>query len=277
MGKINNNDQMKITYKIFNSVLVAFIWYFASVSPLSAQKSEPDNNYGALSFSFVHQVDGNPILYDTMIYTNIAGNKYEINQVQYFISEIVLYSHSGDSIMFSPLIPWHYVDKDYPNTLIWSPDDKIPAGRYDSISFIFGLSKNNNKSYRFKNPPESIMFWPDVLGGGYHYMKINVRYHNNIGDISNFNCHLGIGQIRNEQKKIIVFIHNYFRVTLPASSFKISKGEISKVEIIMDINKWFGPPDIIDFNNYGGIMDNQEAMSSICKNGSFAFSCRIIK
>jgi hypothetical protein len=275
--KINNNEQMKITCKIFNSVLVVLIWYLASASSLSAQKCEPYKNYGSISFHFINQVKDSAALFDTMIYKNSAGNKFEINKVQYFVSEFILYKNGGVPVLLSSGSPWHYVDKDYPKTLEWKPADNLSAGKYDSVSFTFGLSKEINKSFMFKNPPESIMFWPEVLGGGYHYMKINVRYLNNDGDISNFNCHLGIGRIKNKEGNSDNYIHNAFRVTLPVSSFILKEGELKRIMIIMDIEKLFGPPNIINFNNYGGIMDNQEAMSSICKNGSFAFSCRIIE
>jgi|WetSurMetagenome_2_1015567.scaffolds.fasta_scaffold10645_2 hypothetical protein len=260
-----------ITYsKIFNRSAFVFAWLLSSSVLLLAQNN--NSNYGTISFSFIQIVNGQSALYDTLIYSNNAGNRYEINKVQYFVSEIILHSISGDSVRLSRSAPCHYVDKDYPKTLSWSLPDKILPGKYNYVSFIFGLSKDQNKSYRFRNPPESIMFWPDILGGGYHYMKINIKYLNVNGEISNFNCHLGIGQTKDEHGKIDGFIHNCFSVTLPASSLIIRKGQTSKVEIIMNIEKWFDSPNIIDFNNYHGIMDNQKAMSAICANGKNVFS-----
>lgn len=262
---------MKSIPKEISRTFLVLMLSLVSFVCLLAQINDSEVAYGKVSFSFIHVIKGQPVHYDTIIYVNNSGNRFEVNQVQYFISEIRLHGKTGENLIISPSKPWHYIDKDYPNTLYLHPDDKIPAGVYDSLSFIFGLSKETNRSYRFRNPPESIMFWPDVLGGGYHYMKINVRYLDNDNQVSNFNCHLGIGQSKNEQGKITGFIQNCFRVTLPATALTIRKDKISEISIIMDIEKWFGPPNLIDFNNYGGIMDNQEAMSKICSNGAFVF------
>ena len=119
----------------------------------------------------------------------------------------------------------HYVDTDLPETWEYALLDKIPAGNYDSISFTFGISEEKNQSLMFVNPPESYMFWPELLGGGYHYMKLNGKWENLESNILPFNFHLGIGQIRDpETQEIIGFEQNYFRVSLPNSAFSISGG-----------------------------------------------------
>ena len=38
------------------------------------------------------------------------------------------------------------------------------------------------------------MFWPEMLGGGYHYMKMNMIW-SDTSALNPFNMHLGIGQI----------------------------------------------------------------------------------
>jgi hypothetical protein len=230
---------------------------------------------GQIRIRFSQVINEKPVRFDTMIYINKAGNMFEISQIQYFISEVTLHKSGGGSYLLSPEATWHYVDNDIPASLIWNISDKITIGSYDSVSFIFGLSKENNKSYKFKNAPESLMFWPDVLGGGYHYMKINIRYLNNSGEISNFNCHIGTGQIKSSDGIIEGFIQNFFLVTLPWSSFKITGDETKTIEIVMNVEKWFALPNIIDFNNYGGIMDNEEAMKKICENGANVFNVKI--
>jgi hypothetical protein len=232
---------------------------------------------GKIKICFAQIVNGRPARFDTMIYVNEAGNHYEIDQVQYFISEVTLHKSGGSSYILSPKAPWHYVDKDIPASMTWNVNDEIPAGLYDSVTFTFGLSKENNRSYKFRNAPESLMFWPDALGGGYHYMKINIKYLNNSGELSNFNCHIGTGQTKSPEGKAESFIQNFFRVTLPLSSFKLNNKETKTVEILMNIENWFALPNIIDFNNYGGIMDNEEAMKKICENGAKVFSVKILE
>jgi len=259
------------TYKniLYTLLLIVFCFFFSS---LKNEKFNKDIESGKIVIHFVLLMNGQPVQFDTLIYKNIAGNRFEINQVQYFISEVTIHKASGEKILLSPDRNWHYVDKDIPKTLTWYLTDKIEAGVYDSISFTFGLSKNNNKSFKFRNPPENLMAWPDVLGGGYHYMKINLKYLNHNGELSNFNCHLGTGQVRNNKGNITSFIQNSFCITLPNSSFVQNNSETKEVQLIMNLENWFNGANKIDFNNYGGIMDKQEVMKSFCENGAHVFS-----
>lgn len=126
----------------------------------------------------------------------------------------------------------------------------------------------------FRDPPQNNMTWPGVLGGGYHYMKMNLKYLNTKGQLSNFDCHLGRGQLRDPNGKITGFVPNNFRVSL-TSSFVIKSKETKNIQLIMNIEKWFDASHKIDFNNYGGIMENEKAMRSFCENGRHAFAIKI--
>jgi hypothetical protein len=173
--------------------------------------------------------------------------------------------------------------------------DPIIAGNYEKVSFTFGISEAKNQSLMFVNPPERDMFWPDVLGGGYHYLKLNGKWlaaknlvipfktYNFImflcqtpsspDDILKpFNFHLGIGQIYSgggmNTDSITGFVQNYFEVELPNSAFSISDGDTLQFEIRMNVENWFQNPHIWDHNYWGGmIMQNQEAMNTACENG----------
>jgi hypothetical protein len=249
----------------FCLLLIAF--FLPNLAELSIAQT---NTACAIHVRFVHSADGRPALFDSLVYINKAGNRYEINQVQYFVSEITLHSLAGNKIVLSSDNPVHYVDKDISKTLLWKTADSLPTGRYDSVSFIFGLSPERNISYTYKNPPESFMFWPDALGGGYHYMKINLKYLDNQGELSNFNCHLGIGRIKSKEGATAGFIHNCFYLSFPVN-LTVKEDKSVEVLIIMDIGQWFDAINIMDFNNYHGIMDNQEAMRKFSENGKSVF------
>ncbi len=236
-----------------------------------------EENGGHLSFTFQHSVDGNPLVTDTMMYRNAAGNPYLVTNIQYFISDVMLHMSNGDSVPVNKYDDIHYVDTDLDETQIYYLPDTIPEGDYQSISFTFGISAEKNISNRFVNPPESNMFWPEHLGGGYHYMKLNGKWRDTADVIRPFNFHLGIGQIYDSAGQITGFIHNDFRVELPSSSLQIVKGKITQVDLDMNVNQWFEDPNIFDFNVWGGaIMQNQEAMHIACQNGHNVFSVKNI-
>jgi hypothetical protein len=261
-------------------VLLIVLVIFACKKP---QENPPVSETGHISFKFTHVVDGLPLQTDTMMYVNAAGNPYEVSQLMYFISDVTLHKSDGTTKVIDDWKDINYVDIDIPSTLTWDVYDSIPVGTYDSISFTFGISEAKNQSFMFVNPPESIMAWPDVLGGGYHYMMLNGKWQDSISQIENFNCHLGIGQLYKSNAidsvdSIYAFVQNYFNVTLPNSSFSITEGTTRNIEIIMNIDSWFKTPHNFDFNYWGEyIMQNQPAMQMVKENGYDVFTTGIIQ
>jgi hypothetical protein len=266
------------------ALLVILLFGILTITNVSCHKDKPEpvTPAGHISFNFTHLVDGLPLVKDTLEYVNAAGNPYEINQVMYFISDVTLHKSDGTTKLISDWTDIHYVDIDIPETLKWDVYDDIQPGAYDSVSFIFGITAAKNKSFMFVNPPEVDMMWPDVLGGGYHYMMINGSWKDNSNVIKSFAFHLGIGQLYHSNvidvDSIYAFVQNYFEVKLPNSSFTIEANKTRQIEIIMNIDSWFKTPHIYDHNYWGGaIMQNQPAMQMVKENGFDVFTAGLIK
>ncbi len=251
---------------------------FAVLFFMSACQKSASKKYGTMVILFEHSVGSQPLEFDTLKYVNAAGNPYMVTNIQYFISDICLHKANGDSVLFNKNDNnqnIHYVDTDLPDTWQWRLPDSIPEGEYTSISFTFGLNEKENVSLRFPNPPESAMFWPQYLGGGYHYMKLNGKWRDPNDTIRMFNFHLGIGQLYDTDGNITGFVQNYFIVTLPASSFSVKGGQLLQLTLNMDVNEWFENPNVYDFNQWGGkIMQNQQAMHEACQNGHNVFTAK---
>ena len=230
---------------------------------------------GKLDLQFSHHVDGNSLILNQLIYTNAAGNPYQVHEVKYFISKLYLLTANNEWVKITQNEGIHYVDLAYPNSLTWNLAD-IKAGDYKGISFIFGLDEADNQSNRFVNSPEKDFFWSQFLGGGYHYLQINGKWKNRDGNLENMNFHTGIGQFYKSNviaiDSIYAFIHNYFRVDLPLG-FTIEKDQTAKLNLIMNIDKWFSTPTVYDHNYFGSsIMQNQEAQTVIRQNGRNVFA-----
>lgn len=257
-----------ITYFLLATVLLGV---------LSCKKESEDNPgnqpKGYISLRFEHMVDGSKLMVDTLMYWNEAGNHYLINEIQYFISDLTLHRSDGDDILIHEWKDIHYVDTDLPSTHNWDIIDGIPAGQYDSVSFIFGISEEKNQSFMFVNPPESFMFWPEYLGGGYHYMKLNGKWVNKDQITEPFDFHLGIGQILDTAGQITGFVHNEFRVGFPGLSLDIQENQTTELILTMNIERWFKDPHLYDHDIWGGyIMQNQEAMKIASENGRNVFT-----
>ncbi len=198
-----------------------------------------------------------------MIYFSYNKQSYKVCQCQFFLSNIeIIYKDKKRKKIENSI---HYTDIEIPKSLVWYPENGFNLENADSLEFTFGFDSTQNRSYRFKNPPENLMFWPDYLGGGYHYMKTNILYLDKDNNINAFNCHIGRGQIYNSENKPIKYIDNDFRIKIPIK-------RVDNFAVInLDISTIFDYPTAVLFSDYGGIMNNQKAMKMFCENIKAAF------
>jgi hypothetical protein len=247
-------------YSVFIALLFTVILFVNS-----CKKDDETVSYSKINLKAEYKVDGNPLVLNVMNYINEAGNHYGVTEIQWFISDLTLYKKGQAPFNIIKTGFYHYFDTGVPTTQTWEITDDIPVGAYDSISFIFGFTPEQNISFMINNPPASAMWWPDNLGGGYHYMKLNGFWKDTIDFKRAFNFHMGIGRIINGTDTI--FEHNYFKVTFntPIELLADKKKEIT---IAMNIDEWFKNPHTWDFNYWGpAIMENEKAMRTAKENG----------
>ena len=251
-------------------LLILVLLVFAAVS------CKKPAGYGDLSINIGYSVNDKPLITDSLCYTNAVGNEFMITEIQWFISRIELQDERGDwfrldhkevEFPFQYTTGWvFYIDTNIPEsqTLEIAP---IPVGTYKALRFVFGLNEEDNQTGLFNNPPESEMFWPDFLGGGYHYMKLNGRYLNAEGRLAPLAIHLGIGQ----NEGCTEFYQNYFTVELPID-FTVSESTENQLDLCMIVDNWFRNPNLYDFNEFGSaIMQNQAAQQILKENGKDVF------
>ena len=219
--------------------------------------------YAQNGIDFTFTCDGNTLKLNEMIYKSKRGLQFQVAQSQYFVSNVAIVYKDKTVKKFENTV--HYVDVEIPNTLQWVPADDFNLQDADSLEFTFGLDSVQNRSYRFKNPPENLMFWPDHLGGGYHYMKTNILYLDTEGNINAFNCHIGRGQVYDADGEPIEYIDNDFRVKIPV------KRQGNNAVINLDIPTMFNYPNAELFTDYHGIMNKQKAMKTFSENIKAAF------
>ena len=152
----------------------------------SAQKDDGSCSYSPSylsEFTFMHEINGDSFLFDTLLYLHPAGQTFSVQTLKYFISNLVLYKSNGDSVYLDMT---HYVDAKNASSSTFKYAQSIENTNYIGIAFIFGLDPSKNVSGAFNNPPESLMEWSVPMGGGYHYMKLEGKY-DSLGLIKNYN------------------------------------------------------------------------------------------
>jgi len=208
-------------------------------------------------FIFIHEIDGSDFQFDVISYPHPAGQNYSVQTLKYFVSNIVLYKASGDSVYIDVE---HYVDATDPTTTTLKYSQDIENTSYTGIAFIFGLDATKNVTGAYLNPPENLMEWPIPMGGGYHYMKMEGKY-DSLGTIKNYNIHTG-ASMGNQY---------YFKANL-TQAFTVTNNAVH-VELKMELNNWFQSPNLFNFDVYGdAIMGNQGAQQAISENGNDVFS-----
>lgn len=213
-------------------------------------------------------VDGNELVTDTLCYVNAAGNRYQISDVQWFISNVEIRNVKGEWLPLDGKQNVHYAENAGIERFGW--DVSVPVSKYEKLRFTFGLNATDNITGRFVNQPEANMFWPDMLGGGYHHMKLNGKWLNAEGVLEPFAVHLGTGQNAGRTE----FYDNSFVVELPVG-FDLRNE--SALFINMNIEEWFSNPNEYDFNVWGGsIMQNQAAQQTLKENGLSVFEVKIM-
>ena len=224
----------------------------------SCKKDKVIINEKMVTVDFVHKVNSNIVEMDTIMYTNTFGNDFSVSRLQYFISDIKLHKANGAQIISEA----HYIDGKIASTNSLSTSLMISdQEQYTGISFTYGLNQARNIDGAFPNPPENSMEWPLPLGGGYHYMKLEGK-HDSSGTIKNFQCHTG--PTRGNQ---------YFKEFKFDKAFTIKENQ--KIEIIMNIEKWFSTPNDLDLNIVTMIMGNEAMQAKLEQNVTDVFTVNI--
>ena len=204
-----------------------------------------------LTVNFSNTIDETTLLGDTIQYTNSSNQDYSVITLKYLISDITLTNSDGVETLLKEV---HYFDLSNSasfNFLI----ENLAYDNYTSISFTMGLDTNQNKTNLYVDEDfHASMFWPDFMGGGYHYMKLEGAFNN---DSTFYNTHTGgtMGMDFSFNKK--------FDISLISNS----SNQNADLNINMEINNWYNSPNAIELTT-DGIMGNKAKQMQLKENGN---------
>ena len=214
-----------------------------------------------LTINFTQTVDGVDLTTNTMIYTNAAGEDYSIQTLKYLISDITLHADDGNTLLDEV----HFIDISDASTFGFTYQD-VPNNSYTAISFDMGLDSTKNSSNFYVNEDfHATMAWPEPMGGGYHYMKLEGAYINPLATF--YNTHTG-GTMGGDYS-----FNNSSSISLNVNN---DMGDVT-IDINMEINNWYQTPNQIEFSSYwfidmagdtiSGIMGNMQKQMQLQANG----------
>ena len=115
--------------------------------PLALLSCQRDPMEGGFNFSFSFSFEGEPLRYDSIVYTIASGNQIRVSNIQYFISDVALVDNAGNRHRFQDSANQiHYIDSDIPATLRWETGEAFETGVYQYIEFTYGLDSLTNRN-----------------------------------------------------------------------------------------------------------------------------------
>ncbi|MDC8000997.1 hypothetical protein POV26_08105 [Aequorivita todarodis] len=218
-----------------------------------------------VTFNFTQNWDGQSVTFadfNTTFFTNEFGNVLNISKLRYLISRISLHKADGSTVDFEE---YKLIDLENPASLTLTPAMMATTGDYTGISFIYGFNEADNRSGAYPDLNDANWNWPEMLGGGYHFMQMEGIFNDANGTPQVYAYHNGTAKDSNgvfEQNFISLNFNQNFTITNDAT-----------IEIKMNIAEWYKNPYIWDLNIFNsGLMMNYEAQKHMNENGPTVFS-----
>ena len=203
--------------------------------------------------------------FGTTEFTNQNGDVLTISKLRYLISKVTLYNSFGDAI---ELPGYNLVDLSDDNTLSFTKNAVFPPGTYTRITFVYGFNEEDNIDDAYTDLNVAEWAWPDMLGGGYHFMQQEGFYKDTNGAPQPFAYHNGTARVSPG-----VFEQNFISVDLDGLSINSN----STIDIKMNIAEWYKNPNTWDLNVLnGGLMMNYDAQKKMNQNGQNVFSVDVV-
>jgi hypothetical protein len=217
-----------------------------------------------ISIRFSHNFDDDMVdnsTFNAFNYINANGDTLSITRLRYLISDIVLTLAGGDQFT---LEGYQLVDVTAGTGFVLQVAGSIPQGTYAGLSFTFGFDEEDNIEDAYPDLNVVNWNWPDMLGGGYHFMQMEGNYMED-GVAMPYAYHYGTARVMEG-----VFEANHFEAAL--GGFTLDR-QTAEIEIEMDIAEWYRNPNTWDLGIYHiMLMPNYDAQKLMQANGATVFS-----
>jgi hypothetical protein len=231
-----------------------FALIFVSVSLLCSCKNDkeedlPQSPQAYISVSLLFECDGASLVKDQFNYTNAAGNNYSLNRLQFFLADFTFVRPDSTEVKSDEVFLIDYFAGKNRSFSI----TKIPQGNYIGLKFCIGLPPSQNLTGALPNTLENVnMAWPDMMGGGYHFLKMEGQFKFS-GNVYGYALHLGKNAHLVKVESVKAWNHS---------------GNASSLIMKVNINEWFRTPHVYDLNTDGNYtMGSDSLMLKIAENG----------
>jgi len=184
---------------------------------------------GTVYFRFDNVIDGQPVTYGDLTYTNEAGNVYSVDMLKYYISNIVFIKEDNTPVAVSN---YELIDESLDTSQYFAVT--LPAGNYKSFRFLMGVDsiKNVSGAQAGELDPSYGMFWD--WNTGYIYFKHEGEFIDATGDTLPIVYHYGT---------VEALTTHEFNAVIPVSN------QPRVIKMQFNLNKLYRSPNVVDFTN----------------------------
>lgn len=213
------------------SFLAILLFLNAGCKKDSADDSpDPLSSTGSIQVKVSNEVDGQAIQLGQQIYTNSAGNLYQVDLLKYYLSNVTFIK--ADSTEYN-LHNYELINAAIDSTCQFSGAG-IPNGIYTRMRFNLGIdtTRNHTGAQDGDLDPINGMIW--TWNTGYIFFKHEGLFRTTSGTDTSLLYHFGTDPV-------------LVTVDLPLSNFEI-KGNSQKIFMTFNLNQVYSNPVTVDFN-----------------------------
>jgi hypothetical protein len=217
-------------------------------------------DHATVSFAFTNSAKSSPVVISTSESVNFASNKYTIDLLKYYVSNITLVDDQGNSTNYHN---YNLIDAASASSTKFPLSTPIPNKNYRKLIFYIGVNQEQNHTGAQEGAlnPANGMIWTWTFG--YIFFKLEGHYGpNSSSPLNPYRQHLGTDSA-------------FTKVEIPI--MMDLKGSDKKININFDVDKLLGTSaaSAIDFTVDGDRQSNpgeKQWMDKFCANLSQAFT-----
>jgi hypothetical protein len=209
---------------------LAVVALLFSVLFSSCKKSENGvAPYGKLKVVFSNEIDGQPIALGPLNYTNAAGNKYSVDLLKYYVSNVTLVKADASEKNFHNYV---LIDASDSSSLSFTLDS-VATGDYTSVKFSLGIDYEHNHTGNQEGALDPVhgMLWS--WSTGYIFFKHEGNYKDSTGTNRPLTFHYATDNALTP-------------ITVPITKLEIA-GNTRKLFLKFNLNSAYTTPGTIDF------------------------------
>ncbi len=257
--------------KNLKKIALLLVATVAFVSCNNDDDSTPTPSNTTVDFTFTQNFNGDAIEnsdYENTQYTNANGETLTLSKLVYLISDITFTATDGTVYDAGD---YNLVNARTGSNLNFTPGVSIPEGDY-TVSFTFGFDDEDNDldgGYPGLNTADGGWNVPTPLGGGYHYMRMEGTYINNLGATDNFQYHTVRANRHSSLPPSPTTLEELVDTSFIVNLGTVTIGSNTNIEVKMNVDQWFKNPNLWDLNTwYTVLMPNFEAQMDMSENGA---------